>query len=194
MTRIALKGSERVAVPGARVVAPADPDERLEVTLLLRRRAPHELSARVVALASGKSVAPHLSREEFAQRHGAESSDLAAVRAFAASSRLAIVQEHAGRRTVVLSGTVAQFSAAFNVQLQRMQHDGGSYRGRTGSIELPVNLDGIVEAVLGLDNRAQASPHFRVRPAASAGASFTPPQVASLYDFPGGTGAVNPWR
>jgi kumamolisin len=189
MTRIALKGSERVAVPGARVVAPADPDERLEVSLLLRRRAPHELSARVVALASGKSVAPHLSREEFAQRHGAESSDLAAVRAFAASSRLAIVQEHAGRRTVVLSGTVAQFSAAFNVQLQQMQHDGGSYRGRTGSIELPESLDGIVEAVLGLDNRAQASPHFRIRPAASAAASFTPPQVASLYDFPSGSGS-----
>jgi kumamolisin len=189
MTRILLKGSERVAMPGARVAAPADPQERFEVTLLLRRRARHELSARVAALASGKAVGPHLSREEFAQRHGAESSDLAAVRAFAASCHLTIVQEHAGRRTVVLSGTVAQFSAAFNVQLLQMQLDRGSYRGRTGSIELPADLEGIVEAVLGLDNRPQASPHFRVRAAASAATSFTPARVASLYDFPGGTGS-----
>jgi kumamolisin len=187
MTRIVLKGSERVAVPGAAATAPADPAERLEVTLLLRRRARHELSARVAALASGKR-AETLSREEFAQRHGAEASDLAAVRAFAASQHLAIVQEHAGRRTVVLSGTVAQFSAAFNVQLHKMQHDGGSYRGRTGSIELPADLGGIIDAVLGLDNRRQASPHFRVRAAASTATSFTPTRVASLYDFPSATG------
>jgi kumamolisin len=189
MTRIKLKGSERVAVPGARVVAPADPTERLEVTLLLRRRARQELSARVAALASGKAVEPPLSREEFARRHGAEASDLAAVRAFAASHHLAIVQEHAGRRTVVLSGTVAQFSAAFNVQLHRMHHGGGSYRGRTGSIELPADLGGIIEAVLGLDNRRQAAAHFRVRPAASTATSFAPTQVAALYDFPSGTGS-----
>jgi kumamolisin len=189
MAGISLKGSERVVMPGARVTAPADPGERLEVTLLLRRRARQELSARVAALASGKPEGPCLSREEFAQRHGADASDLAAVRAFAAARRLAIVQEHAGRRTVVLSGTVAQFSAAFNVQLRQMQLDRGSYRGRSGGIELPAELDGIVEAVLGLDNRPQASPHFRVRPASSAAVSFTPTRVASLYDFPNGSGS-----
>jgi kumamolisin len=89
---------------------------------------------------------------------------------------------------VVLSGTVAQFNAAFHVQLQQMQHGTCSYRGRTGSIELPGALDGIVEAVLGLDSRPQASPHFRIRPAASTASSFTPPQVASLYGFPSSTG------
>ncbi len=68
----------------------------------------------------------------------------------------------------MLSGTVAQFNAAFNVQLQRMQHDSCSYRGRTGSIQLPSSLEGVVEAVLGLDSRPQAEAHFRVRPAASA--------------------------
>jgi kumamolisin len=188
MNRIKLKGSERVALPGARVVAPADPAERLEVTVLLRRRARQELSARVTALASGKAE-PHLSREEFAKRHGAESSDLSAVRDFAAAHHLSIVQEDAGRRTVVLSGTVAQFSAAFNVELNLMQHEQGTYRGRTGSIELPENLDGVVEAVLGLDNRRQAEPHFRVSAKPSAAASFTPPRVASLYGFPSGTGS-----
>jgi kumamolisin len=188
MTIIALRGSERVALSGARVVAPADPTERLEVTLIVRRRASQELHARVAALASGRTATPFLSREEFAERHGAQSSDLSLVRAFAAVHALSVVLEHAARRTVVLSGTVAQFNAAFNVRLQKMEHGGRSYRGRTGSIEIPAALEGIIEAVLGLDSRPQATPHFRVRPAASDAASFAPPQVASLYGFPAGSG------
>jgi kumamolisin len=189
MASISLKGSERVVMPGARVLAPADPTERLEVSLILRRGAADEFRARVAELASGIAGRSTLSREEFAQRHGADPADLAAVRGFAVSSGLTVVQEHAARRTVVLSGTVAQFNAAFQVKLQQMQHDSCSYRGRTGSISLPSALDGVVEAVLGLDSRPQASAHFRVRPAASTATSFTPPQVASLYGFPNGTGA-----
>jgi kumamolisin len=161
----------------------------LEVSLIVRRGASDEFRARVAELASGGAGRPCLSREEFAQRHGADPADLAAVRAFASAQGLTVVQEHAARRTVVVSGTVAQFNAAFQVQLQQMQHDSCSYRGRTGSIALPTSLDGVVEAVLGLDSRPQAAPHFRIRPAASRATSFTPPQVASLYGYPSGTGS-----
>ena len=189
MANIPLKGSERVVMPGAQVLAPADPTERLEVTVLVRRRASEQLRSHVAALASGKSAAAPLSREEFSARHGADPQDLAAVRAFATAHGLAVVLEHAGRRTVMLSGTVAQFNAVFQVQLQQMRHGSCSYRGRTGRIELPSALAGIVEAVLGLDSRPQAAAHFRVRPAASAATSFTPTQIASLYGFPASTGA-----
>ena len=189
MATIPLKGSERIPLAGARVVAPADPNERLEVTVLVRRRAREEFRGRVQQIAAGKYSGPCMTREEFAQRHGADPGDLAAVRDFAASQGLQVVLEHAGRRTVVLSGTVAQFNAAFNVQLQLMRHDSCSYRGRTGGIQLPSSLEGVVEAVLGLDSRPQAAPHFRVRPAASAATSFTPTQIASLYGFPASSGA-----
>ena len=189
MANIPLKGSDRVVMPGAKVLAPADPAERLEVTVLVRRRALEELRRNAAALGSGKSAAAPLSREEFTARHGADPADLAAVRAFAAANGLVVVLEHAARRTVILSGTVAQFNAAFQVHLQQMRHGSCSYRGRTGQVELPSSIDGIVEAVLGLDNRPQAVPHFRVRPAASAATSFTPTQIASLYAFPPSTGA-----
>jgi kumamolisin len=188
MANISLKGSERAAVPGARTIGPAEPTERLNVTLLVRRRARQDFTARVAAIASSSAPGPFLSRDEFAKRHGAEASDLAAVRAFAAARGVAVEQEDAARRTVVLSGTVAQFSAAFGVQLHRMTHAGRSYRGRTGAIQLPADLSGIVEAVFGLDDRPQASPHFRVRRPASTAASYTPLQVASAYGFPAGTG------
>jgi kumamolisin len=188
MANISLRGSDRVAMPGARAVAPADPAEQLRVTLIVRRQNRQELQARVAALAAGPAAASILSREEFARRHCADASDLSQVRAFAAAHGLKIVEENAGRRTVVLSGSVAQFSAAFGVRLQKMEHGGRSYRGRTGSIEIPASLEGIIEAVLGLDSRPQAAPHFRIRPASSDAASFSPPQVASLYGFPAGSG------
>jgi kumamolisin len=189
MANIPLKGSERSAVPGSRLVAAAEPAERLEVSVLVRRSAPEDFATRVAAIASGRSPGPTLSREEFAKQHGADASDLAAVRAFANASGLAVVQEHVARRTVVLSGTVAQFNAAFQVQLQHMQYAGGSYRGRTGAIQLPAALDGVVEAVLGLDSRPQANPHCRLRRhAAGAAVSYSPLQVASAYGFPAGTG------
>jgi kumamolisin len=198
MANVFLRGSERKALPGAKSLAPADPAERLEVSVLVRRRAHQDFAARVTALSSSSSPGPYLSREEFARKHGADPADLAAVAKFAAAHGLQVVQQHAARRTVVLAGTVAQFNAAFNVQLQMMQHDSCSYRGRTGTIEIPAELDGIIEAVLGLDSRPQATPHFRIRRAAGnvkwrtgsdAATSYSPLQVASLYGFPAGTGA-----
>jgi len=187
MANASLMGSERVPMPGARKIAPADPSERFEVSVLVRRQGREELSSRVADLSAGNPAA-HLSREEFARRHGAASADFAAVRTFAAAHQLTVVQEHAGRRTLILSGTAAQFCAAFHVELDQYEHDGGSYRGRTGVVELPSELQGVVEAVLGLDNRPQARPHFRTRPASSSAISFTPTQIAALYGYPTGSG------
>jgi kumamolisin len=198
MANISLKGSERAWMRGARVLAPADATERLEVSIIVRRRALQAMRARLTALAAGDRPRNHLSRDEFAQQHGADTADLAAVRAFATAHGLSVVSEHAARRTVILSGSVAQFCAAFSVELHQVAHAGGSFRGRTGAVQLPPELGDVVEAVLGLDNRPQAKPHFRIRPAVgnvnwlaadSGPASFAPTQLASLYDFPSGTGA-----
>ena len=197
MAKVTLKGSERASLPGAHVVAPADAAERLEVSVIVRRRAARDMQSRVAALASGDRSRAFMSREQFAQAHGADAADFAAVRAFAAAHGLSVLQEDAARRTMILAGTVAQFSTAFAVQLHQMKYAKGTYRGRTGDIRLPAELDGIVEAVLGLDNRPQAKPHFRVRPArgkvkrrvgSPAAVSYTPTQVASLYGFPSGAG------
>jgi kumamolisin len=192
-----LEGSERHPVTGAKAVGKADPAERLEATVLLRRSNADELKQQVRKLATREGAGHHASREGFSRRFAADPTDITAVKTFAAKHDLAVVQADAARRTVVLSGTVAQFNTAFGVDLQRFEHPGGSYRGRTGSIQLPDELNGRVEAVLGLDNRPVAKPHFRTRPSrgnvnwSATGrdaTSFTPPQIASLYDFPGGEG------
>jgi len=196
-TRRPLKGSERQPLSGARAVGKADPDERLEVTVVLRRRNVAALTERAKKLARRGSAGNHLSREQFDHQFGGDTTDIARVRQFAETHGLTVVQEHAGRRTVVLSGTVAQFNAVFGVDLQRFEYEGGSYRGRVGAVHLPDELHDVVEAVLGLDNRPAAKPHFRARPSPGnvrrranrrGATSFTPLQLASLYNFPAGTG------
>jgi kumamolisin len=189
MATIPLKGSKRVALSGARQLAATDPAERMEVSVIVRRGAADAMHSRAAAIARGDRQQAVLSREEFAHAHGAVPADLAAVRKFAAAHGLLVVLEHAGRRTVILSGTAAQFCAAFGVQLHQMEHDGITYRGRTGEIQLPAELGGIVEAVLGLDNRPQAEPRFKVhRSTAGAAVSYAPTQVAELYHYPAGAG------
>src|SRR5471032_209273 len=147
MATVILKGSERTAVAASRVVGPADPAQRLEVSVIVRRRAAEVLRARTAALAAGDRSVGQLTREEFAAQHAADAPDMAAVRTFAGRYDLRIVQEDAARRTLVLSGTVAQFRSAFSVERNEVAHPDGTYRGRTGPIHLPAELDGIGEAV-----------------------------------------------
>jgi kumamolisin len=191
MARIPLKGSEKTPLPGSRAVGPADPTERVLVSMLLRRRGQREFQERVRRLAAGDRSVGILGREQFAHHFGADPADIAAVKTFASRNGLSVIQESVARRTVVVAGTVAQVEPAFGVQLQRFDHPDGAYRGRQGVIELPSELHGVVEAVMGLDNRPQARTHFRVRPRATKQAStaFTPVQLASLYGYPPATGA-----
>ena len=188
-----LPGSERKPLPGAKLVGPADPKERLEVTVLLRRGAIDALAERMARLNQGDySLAP-LTREAFAAEHRASDTDIEAVKKFAEAHDLTVVAANPERRSVVLSGTVGGFSAAFGVTLQQYEHASGSYRGRQGPVKIPENLQDIVQGVLGLDNRPQASTHLRQRRlknlATAAAVSYAPAAVASLYGFPVGAGA-----
>jgi kumamolisin len=193
MNRLVLKGSERAPLGDARSTGKADPSERLEVTVLLRRRGIDDLKAQLGRLHAGDRTAAHLTRAEFARRHGATPDDLAAVRRFARDHGLAVVHEDPAARSVILAGTVARFDEAFGVALEYYEHPQGTYRGRTGPIMLPQDLAPAVEAVLGLDDRPVAHPHLR-RVGEAAGSAvppgaFDPTQLASLYQFPTGSGA-----
>jgi kumamolisin len=191
MARIPLKGSEKTPLPGSRAVGPADPTERLQVSMLLRRRGQREFQERVHRITKGDRSVGILTREQFAHHFGADPADIAAVKAFASTYGLSVMQESVVRRTVVLAGTVAQVEPAFGVRLQNFDHPDGTYRGRQGVIELPSELHGLVEAVLGLDNRPQARTHFRVLPQKkkAQSAAFTPVQLTTLYNYPQATGS-----
>jgi len=189
--RVKVSGSERAVLHGARLVGPADPQERMEVTLILRPATSKALPSfeRTDNLKPHEKT--HLTREEFAAKHGADPEDIAKIDAFAHEHGLDVGAVNLAGRTVVLSGTVQAMSEAFNVTLQMYNHPSGAYRGRTGPVEIPGELEGVIQGVFGLDNRPQARPHMRpiheqggAWHSAQQGVSYLPTQVAKLYDFP----------
>ncbi len=191
--RFALPGSEKL--PFAQTPIGKAASGSLTVTVLVRPKTP--LDPRSV----GKL---RLTRSSFAQQHGPDPVALKAVRAFAKDFDLAVEpgSPAPGRRGIRLTGTAAAMQKAFGVNLEQQTENGVTYRVRQGAIELPTELQGLVEAVLGLDSRPQAMPHFRVArnsPVATtpgrgagarsivshaAGTSFTPVEIANLYQFP----------
>jgi kumamolisin len=184
-----LPGSERTPLSGARSVGQPRAEGRLEVTLLLRRRTDGAAFSDLLRTTSELSRStPPLSREEFAQRHGAHPDDVTRVREWAGAQGLEVRSESVGARLVRIRGTVETFERVFGIALERWAYSGGTYRGRVGSVHLPDELGGVVVGVFGLDDRPQARAHSRIRQTSLATDHvYTPLEVASAYDFPSGT-------
>ena len=202
--RNAIEGSARAPIPDARDVGPVAPDERIEVTIRVRPRAAGGLAtAGISALLERRAAhepAPrsgYLTRAELRTAGGADPGEIGLVEAFAREHGLAVLESDPAERRVVVAGTAARLAAAFDVTLRRYEVAGQVYRGRTGEISVPARLGAIIVGVFGLDDRPQAQPHFRFyqpppadvdragafRPATEVERSFTPGQVAHLYDF-----------
>lgn len=200
-SRTVLSGSEKHPVLQPGVQKPVSPTEQLTVSVVVRRKTPL-----APANVSGKQ---RLSRARFNAEHAADMAAVVLVKRFAKEFGLKVKAgtPAPGRRAVKLTGTVAQMQRAFGVSLSNRTIGGHVYRVRDGSIYLPAELQGYVVAVLGLDNRPQATPHFRIlgqedsaasqavkagfaRPHATS-TSFTPIQVGQLYQFPQGVTASN---
>lgn len=198
--RVALAGSERASFANATVETLPPPGKKITISMIVKRRQPLPAACRL-----GKK---RLTRTQFRQHHGADPTSIKLVRAFAREYDLAIAPETPAPEccTVKLTGTIAACERAFGVALTSRSLAGETYRICEGSITLPAELSGHVEAVLGLDTRPQAEPHFRIAgeqdnhtaraaqgtgfasphisSARAASTSYTPLQVAQLYQFP----------
>ena len=121
--RIALTGSERKPMAGSRVSGTLDPGENILVTLVLRPRSPDRELSLVRLLGSQlPRDRSYLTRSEFEAAFGSTREELAKVSDFARDNSLKVLETSSAKRSVVLSGTIAQFSAAFKVSLARYVH------------------------------------------------------------------------
>src|SRR3981081_2268418 len=135
--------------------APVDPNERIEVSVMIRPRRP--LAGLEARLNQPGGVI--LSREEFAAGYGADPADVAKVEAFARQHGLEVVESSPARRTVRLAGTAADISSVVGgAFFQDTASAGGTVRGYTGSVQIPPELQGIGEGVFGLDTHPIARP------------------------------------
>jgi kumamolisin len=178
--RAAVRGSER-SLENARIVGTPSSSDHVEVSVVLRRRAPLELQEPLERLA----------REAFEARYGADPADVARVEAFAARYDLTVAAVDLARRTITLSGTVAAMNEAFGTTLALFQSEQGTFRGRTGALSVPLDVHDAIVGVFGLDNRPQAHTRCRrnrnvdaIGPRATSDTSYTPIDVAKLYQFP----------
>jgi kumamolisin len=187
-SRVSLPGSEKpniAALPAtlaAHANTAAEPADPVTVTVILRRK-------REIERAALTERNRRLSREDFAAQYGAEPASFTLIEDFAQEYGLTVAASDEGRRSLQLTGSEEQMQQAFGVTLTHQQVHGKSFRVREGAITLPQELDGEVVAVLGLDNRPQAQPHSRLATAAVENISYTPVQVATLYNFPAGASA-----
>nr|1T1E_A Chain A, kumamolisin [Bacillus sp. MN-32] len=195
--REVLAGHARRQAPQAVDKGPVTGDQRISVTVVLRRQRGDELEAHVerqAALAPHARV--HLEREAFAASHGASLDDFAEIRKFAEAHGLTLDRAHVAAGTAVLSGPVDAVNQAFGVELRHFDHPDGSYRSYVGDVRVPASIAPLIEAVLGLDTRPVARPHFRLRRRAegefearsqsAAPTAYTPLDVAQAYQFPEG--------
>jgi kumamolisin len=190
--RVVLPGSEKPAVANAVHVKATPAKAQVTVSVIVKRKEPLKINNR-----GGRANGPvRMSRAEYKRHHTADPDALKLVKAFGREFNLKMEADPTAaiRRTVQLTGAASDAQKAFGVELNQKTIDGVEYRVREGGIHLPESLSGSVLAVLGLDNRPQAKPHFRLRreqpaaglepAAAAAPSSYTPPQVAQAYQLP----------
>jgi kumamolisin len=210
---VPLQGSERTQLSNVEPAGDLDQNETITVTLMLRRRAqvPRELV-----------VGPEtLSLTQLGEQYGADPADIALVTQVLGREGLTVTETHIASRRLKVQGTIGQLSAAFGTTLALVTspHMDGTgavtHRYRSGGLSVPAEVAGIITAVLGLDDRPQARPHFRrlmartvapetvapetvapetVAPEGTGAPEATPraqpltaPQVAGFYNFPANT-------
>ncbi|NNC11409.1 S8/S53 family peptidase [Planctomonas sp. JC2975] len=177
-----LPGSERAPLGSATTTGPVPDDETIEATIVLRRREP----------VPDEVLVNPIPRDEFVQRYGADPTDVDAVVAEAESAGAEVLSVDAGERRIRIRAKASVVHDLFGASLETAEHEprsGGTvrFRQRTGTLALPEGMQGRVVAVLGLDDRPQATAHFVSIASAAVAVSYTPPQVGAVYKFPQGT-------
>jgi kumamolisin len=147
--RFVIPGSEAGHTSGGSWL-PVSADQKISPTIIIRRP-PGALDISQQLLSG--SWRP-MSREQAENLLRVDPADLAAVLSFARANGLQIIAQNAEARTVQIEGTTTQIGEAFGVDIQwRVAPKGQKYLSYQGALTLPAELSGIVEAVLGLDQR-----------------------------------------
>ncbi|MBB5402655.1 S53 family peptidase [Paraburkholderia youngii] len=200
--RIAIRGSNRVAVPGATKLRGPDPSATIRLSIFARRNphpSPQVLEKAKALDTQAVATRTYLSNDEFNEVYGASADDLAAIEKFAEIAGLRVIDASIPKRRVLVEGTIASIEKAFGVQLGEFEHpELGRFRGREGQVYVPDDMYSVIAAVEGMDTRPVGRPrractHFGAnRPAVDAATALTnewpgtffPRQIAALYDFP----------
>jgi len=171
-----LVGTRRPLAAGARRVRDIDPNSHIEVTVTLKAPA---------LPPTDKMPARPLSPAELARQYGASPDSIRKVEDSLRSYGLRIEGVGPTGRSLRVSGTAAAIESAFHAGVA-IYHSAaqGEFRGREGSVSVPAEIAGLVDSVVGLDQRRVAS-RKAAAPAVSA-VPLGPADLEAHYNFPPG--------
>jgi kumamolisin len=192
-TLVTLKGS--IPINKHKLLGPADPQQRIEVTIKLRRKTERGLPT-LKEFVAGKR-AKGITRQILAERYGASREDATTVQQWAVQHGLSVSQLDLGRRQLHIVGSVKAMSEAFGVQMAMYQHSrtGVHFRCPKSDIRIPKKLSSIIVGVFGLNdmpvvvrNSVRLATKLKsADPKSQFPGSFYPNDVSKLYNFPSGT-------
>lgn len=175
-SRQIIAGSSRTSV--GTTAGALDGSTVVQATILLRR-----------PLERPGPDTPPLTPTEFADLYGADPTDAAAVTQALRNSDIAVLEAHLPSGRLRIEGKAAAMSGFFGTTLEAVDPSTGHSRARSGELSVPSELGGVVIGVLGLDDRPQAHARSRIRPHAQAGISYTPLELATIYEMPQADGS-----
>src|SRR6185437_13620135 len=129
-SHVILRGSHREYPANSAPVGQPPPDEPIQITVVLRRKA---------AADTGEAIA-RLSHDELAEMHGADPADIEAVKAFATHHNLEVVRVDPAARLMTLSGPLAEMAGAFGANVELRQVGTQILRTRQGALYAPITL------------------------------------------------------
>lgn len=189
---VGLPGSERRHRKGSVILYRCEPGENCDITVKVRRKA--ELPE--------PDPARPMDRAEIASIYGADPADLDKVASTLEAYGLTVKSKSVAAHAVEFSGPVSAMEAAFGTKLSWVKVETHEYRGRTGALDIPASLAGIVTGIFGLDTRPMIKHHHKLTttkldlaaaqaalPPANTRKWFSPQELATAYQFPVGDGS-----
>ena len=176
----ALPGSTRRPVAQSRTAGAPDPTASVDVTLVLRRRAP--LPA---------DPAARMTREQLAAPPGPTRPTSTWSATPSPAEGIEVTPSTPGPAGCRRAATSDPRARVFGTTLELVESPAPPAAARSptasapASCPSPIALAGVVTAVLGLDDRPQSRARFR--PAAAAATRYTPPELAHGLPLPDGT-------
>lgn len=192
---VSLRHSVLPQIASDHLLGQHNPTAPLTIELVLHPNNQAAIDSLVANLYNPKSPQFHkwLPSGGFAARFAPTASQLAAAKTFLSQAGLHMVPGAPGAFLLRAMGPSGQVAAAFHTSINDYQgKDGTRYFANAQAIQIPANLSGVINGVVGLENLTRLHPHYQRPPhvagqasphygAGPFGTGLTPSQIAGIY-------------
>ena len=193
---LAVKGNTSAALEHATLVGHSDPNRVLNIVVSLKLRNEQELDALIETQSDPRSPLYHqfIDAGEFTRRFGPLQSDVEAVAKHLRSQGLTVHEIAPNHTLVVASGSAATVERAFEVEINDYEFNGRIHFSNDRDPNVPAHLHGAIQSVIGLTSFDAPRRNSTAGTQSSPLFSYTPPQIATAYNFPNQNNAYPPRR